>query len=159
MFNKLILVFLMIFFSNFIFSQQEYKVYNPKANAKADLQKAIKAAGDNNKNVYVQIGGNWCPWCIRLHKYIKNNTVLDSIQKADYEVIYINYSKENKNLNVLKHLGNPQRFGFPVLVILNDKGDVLHIQDSGYLEKEKSYDFDKVKRFLILWNKKNTNIE
>ncbi|RLD49970.1 MAG: thioredoxin family protein [Bacteroidetes bacterium] len=159
MFNKLILVFLMIFFSNFIFSQQKYKVYNPKANAKADLQKAIKAAGDNNKNVYVQIGGNWCPWCIRLHKYIKNNTVLDSIQKADYEVIYINYSKENKNLNILKHLGNPQRFGFPVLVILNDKGDVLHIQDSGYLEKEKSYDFDKVKRFLILWNKKNTNIE
>ncbi len=159
MFNKLILFFLILFFAEYSFSQQNIKVYNPKANAKADIKKAIKLASDKNKNVYVQIGGNWCPWCIRLHNYIKNNNILDSIQKTDYEVVYVNYSKENKNLDLLKTFGNPQRFGFPVLVILNDKGKVLHIQDSGYLEKNKSYDFNKVKRFLILWNKKNTNIK
>jgi len=156
MLNKLIITFLIIFFSELLFSQEQIKVYNPKADAKQNLQNAIKSATDNNKNIYVQIGGNWCPWCIRLHEYIKNNAVLDSIQKADYEVVYINYSRENKNLDVMKKFGNPQRFGFPVLVILDSKGKVLHIQDTGYLEKDKSYDFDKVKRFLILWNKKNT---
>lgn len=159
MLNKIILTFLLIFLSKILFSQQINKIYNPNANAKIELQNAIDSAKIENKNIYVQIGGNWCPWCIRLHNYIKSNNALDSIQKSDYKVVYINYSKENKNTDVLKTLGNPQRFGFPVLVILNNNGEVLHIQDSGYLEKEKSYDFDKIKRFLILWNIKNTEIK
>jgi hypothetical protein len=49
-------------------------------------------------------------------------------------------------------LGYPQRFGFPVLVVLDANGNRLHTQDSSLLEKEKSYDFDKVKAFLENWS-------
>ena len=55
---------------------------------------------------------------------------------------------------MMKRLGNPARFGFPVFVILDQNGKVLHIQDSGLLEKDKSYDRDKVLRFLGNWTPK-----
>jgi hypothetical protein len=34
-------------------------------------------------------------------------------------------------------LGNPQRFGFPVFVIIDGDGNVLHTQDSALLEQGK----------------------
>ena len=69
-----------------------------------------------------------------------------------HEVVKVNYSKENKNLDLLKKLGAPQRFGFPVLVVLDDKGNRLHTQSSAYLEKDKSYDRKVVWNFLLGWN-------
>jgi hypothetical protein len=64
----------------------------------------------------------------------------------------LNYSKENKNLEALESLEYPQRFGFPVLVILDGKGRRIHTQNSAYLEKEKSYDEKKMIEFLKQWS-------
>jgi hypothetical protein len=64
----------------------------------------------------------------------------------------VNYSKEVKNEEVMKMLGNPQRFGFPVLVILDQEGVRLHTQDSWYLEKDKYYDKEKLTHFLEMWS-------
>ena len=52
---------------------------------------------------------------------------------------------------MLKRLGNPSRFGYPVFVVLNSKGDVLHIQDSSFLEEGQGYSKDKVIRFFKNW--------
>ena len=46
------------------------------------------------------------------------------------------------------------RFGFPVLVILDMDGRPMHIQNSAYLELEKSYDRKKVLQFLQNWTQK-----
>ena len=46
------------------------------------------------------------------------------------------------------------RFGFPVFVILNDEGKVIHIQDSGLLEEDKSYNKEKVLHFFQNWTPK-----
>ena len=49
----------------------------------------------------------------------------------------------------------PQRFGFPVFLILDEKGDLLHTQNSWYLEDgKKSYDKDKVGAFFNDWRRK-----
>ncbi len=135
------------------FAQDSIKIYNPLADAKHDLHQAIQQANLENKHVLVQIGGNWCPWCMRLHHFFETNSVIDSILKADYVRVRINYSKENKNTEIIEMLGYPQRFGFPVLVILDGNGNRLHTQNTGYLEFGKSYDEEKVKQFLLGWNK------
>jgi hypothetical protein len=70
---------------------------------------------------------------------------------SNYVVYHLNYSKENKNLDYMKKFGYPQRFGFPVFVILDANGNQLHTQDSSLLEKDKGYDFDKVKTFFLNW--------
>jgi thioredoxin-related protein len=127
-------------------------LYNPEADAREDIAAAVKQAKAANKHVLLQIGGNWCPWCVKLDGFMAEDVQVDSLLKADYVRVMVNYSKENKNEEVMKHLGNPQRFGFPVLVILDQEGMRLHTQDSWYLEKDKFYDKEKLMHFLEMWS-------
>ncbi|HPD96060.1 MAG: thioredoxin family protein [Bacteroidales bacterium] len=135
----------------------QVNIYNPNANAKEDIQKAISDAKESNKNVLIQIGGNWCPWCVRLHKLFESNDTIKSIINDNYVWILVNYSKENKNLDIMKALSNPQRFGFPVLVILDYNGTRIHTQDTGLLESGKGYDNKKIIGFLKNWTVKVIN--
>ncbi|GAB4315265.1 MAG: hypothetical protein Kow00127_06450 [Bacteroidales bacterium] len=131
---------------------QEAKPYNPDANAREQIAGAVSRAAENGKHVFLMIGGNWCPWCLRFHRFVNENSELLKLMHDNYEWEMINYSKENKNLDILAELGYPQRFGFPVFVILDGKGNRLHTQNSAYLEKDKSYDAEKVKGFLMHWS-------
>ena len=150
----LVLISLVFVFNiRFVQAQKEFgNIYNPKANAEADLNKAINQAQKENKQVLIQVGGNWCKWCIAFHKFIFNDKQIDSLIKADYVYLLINYSKDNKNIEMMKRLEYPQRFGFPVLVVLDKTGKRLHTQDSGYLEKDDGYDHNKVLIFLKNWS-------
>jgi len=150
-----ILLFLTIFSLGTVIAQQpKVTIYNPDADAKADIKAAVTKASGENKNVLLQVGGNWCPWCVKLHKLFHTDTTIDSLMKADYIFVMVNYSKENKNLPVLKELDFPQRFGFPVLVVLDKTGKRLHTQDSGLLEAGDGYDAKKVVGFLKGWTVK-----
>ena len=73
--------------------------------------------------------------------------------KENFVYIHVNTSKTNKNEEALRRLGNPGRFGYPVLVILDDEGRVMHIQNSAYLEEGKSYNQKKVLQFFQNWTR------
>jgi thioredoxin-related protein len=133
-------------------AQQTVKIYNPEADAKAEVAAAVAKAAAEGKHVFLQVGGNWCPWCVRFHNMVADDAKLDSLVKANYVVVKVNYSKENDNHQFLSTLGYPQRFGFPVFVILDEKGKVLHTQDSGYLEQDKGYNREKVERLFTMWS-------
>ena len=128
------------------------KLYDTTRNAMADIDSAICQAGNENKHVLIQVGGNWCPWCLRLHRFIESHHQLDSIITADYITVMVSYSKESKSPEAMKRLDYPGRFGFPVLVILDSKGKRLHTQDTYFLEQDNSYSEEKIKRFLLSWN-------
>src|SRR5215203_3446477 len=136
------------------FAGDTAKLYNPAANVKKDVAAAVTKAKKEGKHVLIQVGGNWCIWCYRYDGFVKGDTALNRITNENYVVYHLNYSPENKNLDYLKTLGYPQRFGFPVFVVLDTNGQRLHTQDSGLLEKGKSYDPDKVKTFLQAWSTK-----
>ncbi|PZP48645.1 MAG: thioredoxin family protein [Pseudopedobacter saltans] len=141
-----------------IVSAQETKsIYDPKLDGMAQIKSAVDIAKKQHKNILLQIGGNWCTWCLAFNKLVTTNTTLDSILKADYVVEHINYSKENKNAAVMESLGFPNRFGFPVFVILDENGNRIHTQNSAYLEAadgKVSHDVNKVKEFLEAWSPK-----
>ncbi|MFH2143125.1 MAG: thioredoxin family protein [Bacteroidota bacterium] len=150
---KLFIIALLIQFSVSGFSQitENQKIYNPDADAKKELQDAIKKAKAENKHVFIQIGGNWCPWCIKFHNFVKENQDMDSLLNANYVVLKINHSKENENQEILTQFEFPQRFGFPVFVILDKSGKRIHTQNSGLLEKDKSYSKNDVMQFFNNW--------
>ena len=127
------------------------KLYDPTADAKADIATAIAQAKKENKHVFLQIGGNWCSWCIAFDKKVNENEELKKILNDNYVIYHLNYSKENTNSEILKELGYPQRFGFPVFVILDSDGNRLHTQNSSYLEEGKGHSVEKVKEFLDSW--------
>ena len=132
----------------------KFKLYKPEEDAKKEIASAVKEAKAAGKHVLVQIGGNWCIWCARFNDFVTGDKSIDSLVSSNYIVYHLNYSKENKNSELLAKYGFPQRFGFPVFLVLNGKGDLLHIQSSWYLEAGKSYDKEKVTAFFNDWNPK-----
>lgn len=143
-----------VFVTSKTYSQQDtIQLYNPDTNAIEVISNAVDQAKMENKHVLIQVGGNWCTWCIKLHNFIKEHEPIDSIIKADYILIRVNYSKKNKNLEIMEMMEYPQRFGFPVLVILNGDGQRLHTQNTAYIEEGDSYNEKKLREFLLNWNK------
>ena len=143
-------------------AQSKVKVYDESINPDNQIIEAIAKASSNGKFVVAQLGGNWCKWCIRFAKFIENDQELKNLVDDNFEYIHVNYNPRNPETMsdqeatqaALKRLGNPVRFGFPVLVVLDSEGNVIHIQDSGFLESGEGYDKEKVKRFLETWTPK-----
>jgi thioredoxin-related protein len=149
--KKLILFFFIAL--SFDSIAQDSLIYHPEANAAEQIKNATLKATSENKHVLLMIGGNWCKWCRMFNKFVTTDMQLDSAMNKNFIVEHINYSKENKNEDLLKKLQFPQRFGFPVFVVLNSKGDLLHTQNSAYLEKGEGYDKETVMEFFHQWRK------
>lgn len=132
---------------------KSFKLYKPAENAEEMISKAVDQAARENKHVFIQVGGNWCIWCARFHQLITTDKEIDSLVRANYIVYHLNYSSENTNDAILEKYGFPQRFGFPVFLVLDGKGKLLHTQNSVYLEDGKTgYTRNAVIGFFKDWS-------
>ncbi|MCY1529259.1 Thioredoxin-like protein [compost metagenome] len=127
-------------------------IYNPQANAQADINTAVAKAKKEGKHVFIQVGGNWCVWCIRFHNLVDTTPELKKFLNDNYETVLLNWSPENKNEEILKNFNYPGRFGFPVFLILDGNGKLIHTQNSAYLEEGGGHSVKKVMDFLKNWN-------
>jgi len=132
-------------------SYAQEKIYDEKADAMKQINTAVAQAQQEGKYVLCQVGGNWCPWCLRFAAYAVSDTAVHQVIQDNFVYIHVNWSKDNKNPEAMQRLGNPARFGFPVFVILDEKGNPIHIQNSAYLEEGKGYSEAKVVDFLKAW--------
>ena len=138
------------------------KVYNEDINPIEQIDQAVAKAKSEDKFVVCQVGGNWCPWCLRFADFITNDTTISHVIDQNFVYIHVNYNprksgtaeKEALAKTMLQRLNNPARFGFPVFVVLDDDGRVIHIQDSSFLEQGQGYDQEKVLRFFKNWTPK-----
>lgn len=149
--------FILVFSS--VFGQEKFKLYHPEADAQKELQQAIALAQKENKHILLEIGGNWCGWCKLFHELTTSDETIKNYLSEHFIVLPINYSKENTNAEILEQLDFPQRFGFPVFVILDEKGQRLHTQNSGYLEEGQGHSPKKVLEFLKHWSPQALNPE
>ena len=146
-------------------AQSNVKVYDESINPDVQISEAISKAASNGKFVVAQLGGNWCKWCIRFAKFIENDSDIKKLVDDNFVFIHVNYNPRNMDdasnqaatSAALKRLGNPVRFGYPVLVVLDEEGKVIHTQDSGFLESGEGYDKEKVVRFFETWSPKAVN--
>ncbi len=150
--KKSLITLIVLTFISGVYAQNAPKIYKPSANAKADIEAATRRAAKEGKHVFLQIGGNWCVWCLRFNTLVTQNDTLRRALQSAYVPVHVNYSKENKNEEVLASLDYPQRFGFPVFVILDAKGRRLHTQNSAYLEEAGAHSPKKVLEFLNHWS-------
>ena len=140
------------------------KVYNDSINQMEQIDKALAQAGEQGKFVICQVGGNWCPWCLRFADFITKDDEIAMVIDDNFVYIHVNYNPrksndETRDKAMLKRLGNPGRFGYPVFVVLDAQGNVIHIQDSSFLEEGKGYDKEKVMRFFNNWTPKAVNAQ
>ena len=135
------------------------KVYDESIDPMTQIDNAISKADRNGKFVICQVGGNWCRWCLMFADFIsKDNEITELIDK-NFEYIHVNYNPRERNDEskikkaeaMLARLGNPGRVGYPVFVVLDGDGKVIHIQDSSLLEEGNRYNKSKVMRFFSNW--------
>ncbi len=135
------------------------KVYDETVNPNEQIDNALAKAKNESKFVVCQVGGNWCPWCLRFADFITNDSVINKVVADNFVYIHVNYNPRkvqdetaaSQSAALMKRLENPARFGFPVFVVLDEKGNVIHIQDSSFLEEGKGYNQEKVLRFFTNW--------
>ncbi len=135
------------------------KVYNEEINPLEQIDQAIGKAKEEGKFVVCQVGGNWCPWCLRFADFISKDTTISKVIDENFEYIHVNYNprkseSEEKQLQakaLMERLNNCGRFGFPVFVIIDNEGKLIHIQDSSFLEEGQGYNQEKVLRFFQNW--------
>ena len=134
------------------------KVYNEEIDQVEQIDKALKQAKNEGKFVIAQVGGNWCRWCLMFADFIEKDAELTKFIDENFVFIHSNYNPreraDEKTLEMLRKLGNPERFGFPVFVVLDETGKVIHTQDSSFLEEGNGYSRDKVARFFQSWTPK-----
>jgi len=135
------------------------KVYDEQINPLEQIDAAVAKAKAEGKFVVCQLGGNWCVWCLRFADYVANDSTISQVIADNYVYIHVNYrprkskdpAKAERDATMLKRLGNPGRFGYPVFIVLDEEGRVVHIQDSSLLEEGKSYNKDLVLKFFKAW--------
>ena len=135
------------------------KVYNEDINPLEQIDQALTKAKADGKFVVCQVGGNWCPWCLRFADFITNETTISKLINDNFEYIHVNYNpRKSENAEkaaqaaaLMTRLDNCGRFGFPVFVVLDDAGKIIHIQDSSFLEEGQGYSQEKVLRFFKNW--------
>ena len=156
--KKLFLSFLLVCTTLMVNAQTPLKkVYNENLNPMEQIDRALATAKQtgNARFILCQVGGNWCPWCLRFADFASNDPDIAQVIEQNFILLHINYNPRKSNgaegEAAMKRLQNPQRFGFPVFVVLDDNGRVLHTQDSSFLEENKSYSKEKVLRFLNAW--------
>ena len=133
------------------------KVYNEDINPLEQIDQAVAQAQAEGKFVICQVGGNWCPWCLRFAEFITTDSTINAVVEENFVYIHVNYHPRKStewSAAMMKRLNNPERFNFPVFVVLDEQGNVLHIQDSSYLEEGNGYNKEKVLRFFQNWTPK-----
>ncbi len=155
--KRTIIAFFAILFTVAVNAQTGLKkVYNEDIDPIEQIDQAVAKAKSEGKFVICQVGGNWC---LRFADFITNDTTISKVIDENFEYIHVNYNprkslgaeKQEQGKALMQRLNNAGRFGFPVLVLLDEEGKVIHIQDSGLLEEGEGYNQKKVLGFFKGW--------
>ncbi|MCA9285469.1 MAG: thioredoxin family protein [Phycisphaerales bacterium] len=112
------------------------KVYDEAADGRTQIDDAVARAQRENKRVLVQWGGNWCPWCIRLHQLFEQDADVARTLLYEYEVVYVDAGRPaGKNVELAKSLGAAlDTGGFPYLTVLDGEGKPVANRSTEVLE-------------------------
>lgn len=120
--------------------------FDPTRDAATDLATAAAMAQARKKRVLVDVGGEWCPWCHILDRFVASNADVKKVVDDSYVWVKVNWSPQNRNEVVLSRW--PKVKGYPHLFVLDGEGRLLHSQNTDDLEAGDSYDKGKMLAFL-----------
>lgn len=123
--------------------------YGPERDAEEDLTMTVRQATQDGKRILLQVGGDWCGWCLTMNAYFHENANVAQALSRDFIIMKVNYSDENQNKKFFK--AYPEVRGYPHIFVLDSDGKLLHSQGTGVLEKGGSYSEEALLKFLSKW--------
>lgn len=126
------------------------KIYDPAADAKAEIAGALKKAAATHKRVLLEFGGNWCYDCHVLNAAMHEPDMAPLM--ARYVVVHVDIGDPGaKNEDIAAKYRVVIDKGVPALAVLSDTGALLYSDQHGEFEKARSMDPDDVIAFLKKW--------
>lgn len=122
--------------------------YNTSIDGNQQIDEAIAKVRGSNKMVLVQVGGNWCPWCIKFANMIVTDGELLGAMRQNFEWVHLNTGEGNENQAALQRLRNPEQHGFPVFVLLDGEGNYVNTYPSDTFAGGDGFDRSRVLSFL-----------
>ncbi len=111
------------------------------------VEQALVAAKRENKRVLLKIGGNWCPWCYKLHDLFRSDKAIAKILNDEYELVLLDSKVDKPAIEKWQITPN----AYPYLAVLDIAGKKLTEQETGSLEIGDKHDPNKVRTFLEKW--------
>ncbi len=124
--------------------------YDSTANARQDIQRALRDSQADQKLVLLDFGANWCLDCLVLDRLYRDSTVAGFLS-AHFRVVHIDVGRFDRNLDVSKTYGSPIEGGVPAVVVLSPAGNVVGSTKDGSLERARSLTAQQMLQFLQSW--------
>jgi thioredoxin-related protein len=132
-------------------------IYDPKADARTQLDAAVAKAKRDNSRVLVMFGFETCGWCHKLHTLFRENADIRKLLANEYVLVMVDTESPHA-ADLIKECkaGLPKDelekgVGFPFLSVFDGDGKLVTAQRTEPLEEGKGHDPGRVKEFLTKW--------
>ncbi|WP_246143515.1 thioredoxin family protein [Colwellia echini] len=130
------------------------KVYDDQRDPFKDANAALALAQQTNRQILIEVGGNWCSWCHKMDTFLSNNPEVYNALHSKYVLLKINVSDSNENEDFMKSL--PPTQGYPHMYISTAQGKMILSKDTAELLEDNNYSKAQWLSFLEQWSVQNT---
>jgi len=125
-------------------------LYPADADAKKEIDEALKLAARDKKRVLLILGGNWCYDCHVLDRALHEGEAGKAARKT-FLLVHVDIGEGDKNLDLVKKYKTTLDKGVPVVVVLNTDGNSLYSSDDGEFEAARKMMKKDLVAFLRRW--------
>ncbi len=105
------------------------RLFEPSADALADVQQALGRAGDSDRRALVVLGGNWCHDSRALAARLNRSPLAEVIQE-NYELVFVDVGFLDKGRDVTQQFDVPHFYATPTVLIVNPaSGQMINDED------------------------------
>ena len=72
------------------------RVYNETIDPMTQIDEGLQKAKAEGKFVICQVGGNWCPWCLRFADFVEKDTAVNKAVNDNFVYLHVNYNPRKK---------------------------------------------------------------
>jgi len=129
------------------------KVYDDTRDPFQDATAALALAKETNRQVLIEIGGNWCSWCHKMDDFLAKNPDVYQALHSQYVLLKINVSDSNDNHDFMQSL--PPVLGYPHMYVSTAQGKMILSKDTAELLIDNNYSKTQWLSFLSQWSVAN----
>ncbi len=125
-------------------------LYPADADARKEIDEALKQAAGDHKRVMLVFGANWCYDCHVLDRALHEGPA-GQLMKESFVLVHVDIGEGNKNLDLLKQYKVPLEKGVPAVAILGADGSLLYSSGEGEFEAARRMMKRDLIAFLEKW--------
>jgi thioredoxin 1 len=125
-------------------------LYAADADAKKEIDEALKIAAATSKRVMLVFGANWCYDCHVLDRALHEGAA-GSVMKESFRLVHVDIGEGNTNPDLVKKYKINLDKGVPVVAILDSTGTVIYRSDAGEFEAARRMMKKDLVAFLVRW--------